>query len=66
MRDGSLTGLRHHSWASTFQEAAPARDAVDRPFTEDQLIPAAALCTAEGSHLGGSLPDLGGILVQSL
>ena len=66
MRDGSLTGPRHHSWASTFQEAAPASDAADRPSTEDQLIPAAALRTAEGSHLGGSLPDLRGILVQSL
>ena len=52
--------------ASTFQEAAPASDAADRPSTEYQLIPAAALRTAEGSHLGGSLPDLRGILVQSL
>ena len=63
MRDGSFTGQRRHSWASTFQEAAPASDAADRPSIEDQLIPAAALCTAEGSHLGGSLPDLKGILV---
>ena len=53
-------------WASTFQEAAPALDAADRPFIEDQLIPAVALYTAEGSHLRGSLQDLRGILVQPL
>ena len=66
MRDGSFTGQRHHSWASTFQEAAPASDAADQPSIEDQLIPAAALCAAEGSHLGSSLSDLRGLLVQSL
>ena len=41
-------------------EAAPASDAVDRPFVQDELIPVAVLRAAEGSHLGGSLPDLGG------
>ena len=63
MGDGSYTGPRHHSWASTLQEAAPASDAAGQPLIEDQLIPATALCTAEGGHLGGSLPDLRGILV---
>ena len=48
------------------KEAAPASDAADRPFIPYQSIPATALCAAEGSHLRGSLPDLGGILVQSL
>ena len=57
---------RHHSWTSILQEAAPASDTADRPFIPDQSISATALRAAEGSHLGGSLPDLGGILVQSL
>ena len=65
-RDGSSTSQRHYSWTSILPEAAPALDAADRPFISDESIPAAALCTEEGSHLGGSLPDLGGILVQSL
>ena len=63
MGDGSYSGLRHHSWASALQEAAPASDAAGRSYVEDQPIPATALCTAEGGHPGGSLPDLGGILV---
>ena len=46
--------------------AAPSSDAADRPFIQDESIPSTALCAEEGSHLGGSLPDLGGILVQSL
>ena len=60
------TGQGHHCWTSILQEAAPASDAVDRPSIPYELIPVAALRAAEGSHLGGSLPDLGGILVQSL
>ena len=32
----------------------------------DQLVPTAALCSAQGSHTRGSVPDLRGILVQSL
>ena len=65
-RDGPSTGQRHHSWSSILPEAAPASDAADRPLIPYELIPSAALCAEEGSHLGGSLPDLGGILVQSL
>ena len=66
LRDGSSTGQRHYCWTSILQEADPVSDAVDRSFIQDELIPVAALRAAEESHLGGSLPDLGGILVQSL
>ena len=55
-----------NSWTSILQKAAPASDAADRSFIPDEFIPAIALRAAEGSHLGGSLPDLRGILVQSL
>ena len=64
--DGPSTGQRHHCWSSILQEATPASDAADRPLIPDELIPSAALCVEEGSHFGGSLLDLGGILVQSL
>ena len=64
--DGTSTGQRHHCRTSILQEAAPASDAVDRPPIPYELIPSATLCAEEGSHLGGSLPDLEGILVQSL
>ena len=59
-RDGSSTSPRLHSGASILQEAAPASDGADQPFIPYQSIPATTLCAAEGSHLGGSLPDLGG------
>ena len=62
--DGSSTGQGHHCWTSILPEAAPASDAVDRPFIPYELVPTSALRTAEGSHLGGSLSDLGGFLVQ--
>ena len=64
--DGLSTGQRHHCWSSILQEAAPALDATDRPPVPYEPIPSAALYAEEGSHFGGSLPDLGGILVQSL
>ena len=63
--DGSRTCQRRYSWSSILPEAAPASDAADRPPITYQLIPSATLCAEEGSHFGGSLPDLGGILVQS-
>ena len=64
--DGSSTGQRRYSWSSILPEVAPASDATNRPSIPYELIPSAALCVEEGSHLGGSLPDLGEILVQSL
>ena len=64
--DGPSTDQRHHCWSSILQEAAPALDGADRPPIPYELIPSAALCAEEGSYPGGSLPDLGGILVQSL
>ena len=62
--DGSSTGQRCYSWTSILQEVAPASDAADRPLITYQLIPSAALCAEEGSHPGGALQDLRGILVQ--
>ena len=64
--DGPSTGQRHHCWSSILQEAAPVSDAADRPLIPYELIPSTALCAEEGSYPGGSLPNLGGILVQSL
>ena len=64
--DGLSTGQRCYSWSSILQEAAPASDDVDRPLISYELIPSAALWAEEGSHLGGSVPDLEEILVQPL
>ena len=54
--DGSHSGPRHYSRTSALQEAVPASDAPSRSLDEDQPFPAAALCTTEGGHPGGSLP----------
>ena len=48
-----------------YRRQLPASDVVNRPYILYELIHASALRVAEGSHLGGSLPDLGGFLVQS-
>ena len=64
--DGPIFGSRHYDWTSTLQEAAPASDAFGGPPVPDQPIPVTALRPAQGSHTRGFVPDLGGILVQSL
>ena len=65
-RDGSITGQRCYSWSSILPEAAPASDVADRPSSSYQLVPSTALCAEEGTHPGGTVPDLGQILVQSI
>ena len=65
-RDGPLSRLRHYSGTSTLPQVASALDAPCGPPALDQLVPTAALCLAQGSHTRGSVPDLRGILVQSL
>ena len=63
-RDGSSTGQRCYSWSSILPEAASALDAARRPSSTYQLVSSAALCAEEGTHPGGTVQDLRGILVQ--
>ena len=65
-RDGSSTGQGCYSWSSILPEAASASDAAHRPSSAYQLVPYAALCAEEGTHPGGTVSDLGQILVQSI
>ena len=65
-RDGSSTGQRCYSWSSILPEAASTSDSAHRPSSAYQLVPSAALCAEEGTHPGGTVPDLEQILVQSI
>ena len=65
-RDGPLSRSRYYGGTSTLPQAAPASYAPCGPPTPDQLVPVTALCSAQGSHTRGPVPDLIGILVQSL
>ena len=64
--DGPLPSQRYHDRTSTFPEAAPASDASRGSPALDQPVPIIALRLAQGSHTRGPVPDLRGILVQSL
>ena len=65
-RDGPLSRLRYYSGTSTLPQAAFASDAPCGPPAPDQLVPVTVLCSTQGSHTRGPIPDLRGILVQSL
>ena len=64
-RDGSLSRSRYYSGTRTLLHAASTSDAPCGPPTPDQLVPVAALCSAQGSRTRGPIPDLRGILVPS-
>ena len=64
-RDGSLSRSRYYSGTRTLLHAASTSDAPCGPPTPDQLVPVAALCSAQGSYTRGPIPDLRGILVPS-
>ena len=65
-RDGPLSRSRYYDGTSTLPQVASTSDAPCGPPVPDQLIPITALCSAQGSHTRGPVPDLRGILVQSL
>ena len=65
-RDGPLSRSRYYGGTSTLSQGASASDAPCGPPAPDQLVPVMALCSAQGSHTRITVPDLGGILVQSL
>ena len=65
-RDGPLSSSRYYGGTSTYPQATLASDAPCGPPAPDQPVPIIALCSAQGSHTRGLVPDLRGILVQSL
>ena len=65
-RDSPLSRSRYYDGTNALPQAASTSDALCGPPDPDQLVPVTALCSAQGSHTRGPVPDLRGILVQSL
>ena len=65
-RDGPLPRSRYYGGTSTLLQEASASDDPCGPPTQDQLVPVTTLCSSQGSHNGGPVADLRGIVVQSL